>query len=146
MAWVVMAALIAIFAWFAHRNPANGNEWRNILWYDELIAGIFVLQIVFVWAARIVIAARTVKSDIVRAGYRYSFSDNGIRFGSSVKSSDFEWSAILAVRETRKAFVLRGNPKPFFLIPQRCFSSDADKSAFRTMLRANISEVHLRTV
>jgi hypothetical protein len=65
----------------------------------------------------------------------YSFSERGVEITGTFGKSAVFWTAFDKVRETKEFFLLYILPRRAYPLPKRCFSSDAEISEFRELLR-----------
>lgn len=65
----------------------------------------------------------------------YVFSEKGVEMTGRFGRSEVQWGAFIAVRETKRFFLLHTLPRQAYLVPKRCFSSNAEAVEFRNLLK-----------
>ena len=145
LVWIFLAGLCGLFARFANTHSADHRVWKQILLDCSPLAVIFPIQLILLFGLPIFVAMRSAKSEIVRAGYRYTFSDAGLAIATVAKKVDVGWPAVIEAQERSAAFLIRTGRLRAYTIPLRCFSSDADVNAVRGLLRAKVPKANLRS-
>ena len=146
MYWIVGSlaifgvAFITHIAEYGHRRPEAGSAFIPVLPIIFLAA--------FVPIARFAIphltAKQAMKNPGMKEGSEYTFAPDGIRIVSSTGRSELTWQAVAKVRETECQFLLYPQPNIAHILPKRCFSSEAEIAAFRTLVSQHVHKIELR--
>lgn len=138
---VVFSAALLVSLIF-HPNPRLDRhevmfQLRPLPWLIAALAFLLlVLPALNAW--------KMLKDPRVKNGYRYSFSDSGMGFESSVTKATVKWAAFLKATESASAFLLYTSKNAAHSLPKRSFASDQDIAALRDLLRTHIVKTKLR--
>ena len=142
-----IAGICLLLAWtLAYLRPRPEADWQQIIRNSNAVLWAFAVPILFVYIVPLLSARRIVRDERVKAGVRYQLSAEGIHVETSVARSDWQWSAIRQVVETRHGFLLFTTPIIANTLPLRCFAQEADIVDARELFRANVLKTKLRLV
>ena len=142
--WGIVAALMLTIFVFALIRPMPGKDWYETSRNARPLLWVFGIPLGFVFAVPLLTARKVVSDERIRKGISYRFSEVGIHVESPVAKSDLQWTAFRNVIEMRSAFLLLSGASLAHILPKRCFASEADIAAMRSMLRVHFPEAKLR--
>ncbi len=150
--WGVAAAILGLLlllalAKYLHADPsvpAPTPDWLQTLQDSAPLGFVFLFPVLLVWVLPLIAAENLSKNEIVRAGYRYTFSNAGIHQKTSVSKVDLQWKAVVDVYESPTAFLLRISKVSAHILPRRCFANEADVATVRKIFRDNVAKTYLR--
>jgi hypothetical protein len=139
-------ALLAVFTGTAFVLAHVGAEDDNFQSIGSNLAPLF-----WVWLVILIIfpavlwftTRKALRDPRTQGGFHYRISDAGIESRGSAGSTELNWSAFIAARETTEAFQLFISGSRFHFLPKRCFASPQEIDLAREIIRANISKAKL---
>jgi hypothetical protein len=78
-----------------------------------------------------------------QGGNRFRFSDAGVHIENSLSKTDYSWTAVHKVRETRSAFLLYWSANFVHVLPFRCFANNSEVGVLREIFRAHVKQARL---
>lgn len=112
-----------------------GLRWWTIIWFPMAVAEWFDLLSLSRWRTRIEFQ----RNPKFREEYHLTFSRENIHFKTASLDSTLKWTHYERVIESPTLFLLMYGKGLYTLIPKRCFDSDEEMNAFRTLVSQTIA-------
>lgn len=90
-----------------------------------------------VWAAPI-LAVRKLLSATRDREQEFRFDEEGSEVMNAVSPGRFDWKTWVRFRESGRFFFLYPTSRVLHIVPKRAFSSDAERAAFRNLLKLKL--------
>jgi YcxB-like protein len=112
-----------------------GLRWWTIIWFPLAVAEWFDWLSLSRWRTRIEFR----RNPKFREKYHLTFSRENIHFKTASLDSILQWTHYERVIESPDLFLLMYGKGLYTLIPKRCFNSNEEMNAFRTLLSQTIA-------
>lgn len=128
---VVAVLLCAVGVYFV---AAAGLHWWTAFWFPLAVAEWFNLLSLTRWRTSI----NFKRNPKFRDEYHLAFSRENIHFKTASLDSTLKWTHYEGVIESQDLFLLMYGKGLYTVIPKRCFKSNDQLSAFRTLVNQAI--------
>lgn len=112
-----------------------GLRWWTMIWFPLAVAEWFNLLSLTQWRTKINFR----RNPKFREEYHLTFSRESIHFKTALLDSTLQWTHYERVIESPDLFLLMYGKDLYTLIPKRCFKSNEDMDAFRTLVSRTIA-------
>lgn len=130
----VVAVLLALFG--VYMVWADGIYWWTLIWFALAVVEWFNLLTLQSLQVRLWFK----REPKFRDEYCLTFTPDHIHFQTASIDSTLDWSYYGRVLEGKTIFLLFYGKGLYSVIPKRCFGSESDLEAFRTLLKEKIPE------
>jgi YcxB-like protein len=135
LCFALLMTVLAIMA--ASRSPQYWPVLAKLLPPFALAMAILFLA----FALPFLSAREAIKNPNLSGELLYSFTPDGVQAVGPTAKTSLNWRAFLNVHEAKDAFWLYLSTENAFILPKRCFSSENDIAAFRSLVFECIPKV-----
>jgi hypothetical protein len=129
------AIAVLLFVFGVYCVVSVGFRWWTVIWFLLAVAEWFNWLSLSQWRTRIEFR----RNPKFREEYHLTFSRENIHFQTASIDSTLQWTHYDRVIESSDVFLLMYGKGMYTLIPKRCFSSNEEINAFRTLLSEAIA-------
>jgi hypothetical protein len=126
---------VLLFGFGIYALASVGLRWWTIIWFPLAVAEWFNLLSLTRWRTKVDFQ----RNPKFREEYHLTFSRDNIYFKTASLDSTLQWTHYERVIESPALFLLMYGKGLYTLIPKRCFSSNEEINAFRTLANQAIA-------
>lgn len=121
---------VLLFGFGIYCIASVGLKWWTIVWFPLAVAEWFNWLSLSRWRTKVEFQ----RNPKFREEYHLTFSREDIRFKAASFDSTLKWTHYNRVVEGQDLFLLMYGKGLYTLVPKRCFTSNKEINAFRTLL------------